>query len=213
MKLRGEKGVVLCYFGDGATSEGDFYEGCNLAGVLDLPVIFLCCNNAWAISTPVHWQTAAASFADKAAAFGFPGELVDGTDARAVYEATDRARKRATSGGGPSLIEARCYRLGPHTTADDPARYVPKEELEEARRRDPIDLLRNQLVEQGDWNEALEEAARVRANDLMDRAIAEAEAVKIRAEALFDHLYERPTPRMEGQRRRLLEELEARKSR
>lgn len=211
MQLRGEAGVVLCYFGDGASSEGDFYEGCNLAGVLQLPVIFLCTNNAWAISTPIHWQTAAASIADKAAAFGFPGDLIDGTDAMSVFDATSRARTRALSGGGPTLIEARCYRLGPHTTADDPGRYVPADEIAEARQRDPVEGLRERLLSEGEWNDELETAAKERAGELMDRAISIAEAVVPRPDAFFDHVYAQPTPRMERQRRQLLEGLAARK--
>lgn len=213
MRLRGEEGVVLCYFGDGATSQGDFYEACNLAGVLRLPVIFLCSNNGWAISTPVSKQTAAASFADKAVAFGFPGEGVDGCDVLAVWEATRRARDRAVAGEGPTLIEARTYRLGPHTTADDPTRYVPEDELEEARRFDPIDRFREHLVGLGLWSESMEEAVREEAEERMNQAVEAAEASTPKPDAFFDHVYSEPTPRMERQRAELLSILEKRNAR
>jgi pyruvate dehydrogenase E1 component alpha subunit len=209
MKLRREEGVVLAFFGDGATSEGDFYEGANFAGVLKAPVVLLCNNNGWAISTPVRLQTAAASFAAKAAAFGFPGEIVDGRDVLAVRDAVVRARRRAIAGEGPTLIEARSYRLGPHTTADDPGRYVPAGELELERKRDPIDLYRRQLEEAGLWSESLDEEARRDANQRFDRALQIAEAATVRPDAFFDHVYERPTTRMERQRRELLDELGA----
>jgi pyruvate dehydrogenase E1 component alpha subunit len=213
MKLRREPGVVLVFFGDGATSEGDFYEGCNFAGVLKAPVVLLCNNNGWAISTPVRMQTAAASFAAKAEAFGFPGEVVDGHDVLAVRDAVARARRRASEGSGPTLIEARAYRLGPHTTADDPGRYVPAGELESERRRDPIDLFRRELADVGLWSQALDDDARRDANERFDRALAAAEADPVRADAFFDHLYQRPTERMERQRRELLDRLGSSKRR
>ena len=209
MKLRRESGVVLVFFGDGATSEGDFYEGCNFAGVLDAPVIFLCNNNAWAISTPVRMQTAAKSFAAKAEAFGFPGEAVDGRDVLAVYSAVARARERAITGGGPTLIEARAYRLGPHTTADDPGRYVPAAELEREKKLDPIDLFRRELEEAGLWNEEWEQETRKDADARFDRALQSAEAATLRPDAFFDHVYDRPTARMERQRRELLDSVNA----
>jgi pyruvate dehydrogenase E1 component alpha subunit len=204
MKLRREQGIVLVFFGDGATSEGDFYEGCNFAGVLDAPVVFLCNNNGWAISTPVRLQTAAESFAAKAKAFGFPGETVDGGDVLSVRDAVARARARAVAGDGPTLIEARAYRLGPHTTADDPSRYVPAGELERERQRDPIDRFRRELEEAGLWSASVEEETRRDADARFDRALAVAEAAAVRPDAFFDHVYARPTARMERQRRELL---------
>jgi len=207
MKLRREQGCVLVFFGDGATSEGDFYEGANFAGVLEAPVIFLCNNNGWAISTPVRLQTRAKSFAAKAEAFGFPGELVDGRDVLAVRDAVARARARAIAGDGPTLIEARAYRLGPHTTADDPGRYVPAGELDRERAKDPIDLFRRELEEAGMWNEGLEQETRRDADARFDRALASAEAVTVRPDAFFDHVYEQPTARMERQRAELLDGL------
>ena len=207
MKLRGEEGVVLTFFGDGATSEGDFYEGGNFAGVLRAPIVLLCNNNAWAISTPVRLQTAAESFAAKAAAFGIPGEVVDGGDVLAVRDAVARARRRAVAGDGPTLIEARAYRLGPHTTADDPSRYLPPGELEAARAHDPIDLFRSELEAAGLWNARLDQEARGDADARFDRALAAAEAVRIAPDSFFEHVYAHPTARMERQRRRLLDAL------
>jgi pyruvate dehydrogenase E1 component alpha subunit len=208
MKLRRERGIVLVFFGDGATSEGDFYEGCNFAGVLDAPVVFLCNNNGWAISTPVRLQTAAESFAVKAKAFGFPGETVDGGDVLAVRDAVARARARAVAGDGPTLIEARAYRLGPHTTADDPGRYVPAGELERERQRDPIDRFRRELEEAGLWSTSLEEETRREADARFDRALAAAEAGTVRPDAFFDHVYAKATARMERQRSELLAALD-----
>jgi pyruvate dehydrogenase E1 component alpha subunit len=173
-------------------------------------VIFLCNNNAWAISTPVRLQTAARSFAAKAEAFGFPGESVDGRDVLAVRDAVARARARAIAGDGPTLIEARAYRLGPHTTADDPGRYVPAAELEREKKFDCIDLFRHELAEAGIWDETMEQETRRDADARFDRALQSAEAATVRPDAFFDHVYDRPTARMERQRRELLEGLSQR---
>ena len=140
MKLKGEPSVAACYFGDGASSEGDFHESCNFAGVLKAPVIFICQNNQWAISTPVSKQTAG-TIADRAAGYGIAGVRVDGNDPLAMYQVTADARARALAGDGPTLIEAVTYRLGAHTTADDPTRYVDPDEEERwkvARPADPL---------------------------------------------------------------------------
>ncbi len=123
-KLRGEDTVAMAFFGDGATSEGAFHEGVNFAAVMDAPVVFVCNNNGWAISTPVEAQTRAETLADKAAGYGIPGVRVDGLDVLAVYEAARAAVERARAGGGPTLIEAVHYRAAPHATADDPSAYI-----------------------------------------------------------------------------------------
>src|SRR4051812_44050539 len=119
-RLRGDPGVVAVFVGDGATSEGDFYAAANFAGVLRAPVVFVVVNNHWAISTPLEHQSAVAALSDKAAAAGFPGVQVDGRDPIAVCEVVAAARARAAAGEGPTLVECVTYRLGPHTTADDP---------------------------------------------------------------------------------------------
>lgn len=155
MKLRGKKNAVLCYFGDGATSEGDFHESMNFAGVYKLPVIFFCQNNQWAISIPLHAQTASETIAQKAVAYGFDGIQVDGNDPLAVYVATQEAVKRARKEGTPTLIEAVTYRLGVHTTADDPTKYRSKEEVEKWEKLDPIPRYQKYLVKRGLLNAKL----------------------------------------------------------
>src|SRR5205823_2159802 len=122
-KVKKDPVVVLGYLGDGATSESDFHVALNFAGVLKVPVVFVCQNNQWGISTPVAAQSAAPTLAVKAQAYGLPGVRVDGNDVFAVYAATKRAVDRARAGDGPTLIEALTYRVGPHTTSDDPSRY------------------------------------------------------------------------------------------
>ena len=130
-KLKGEDRVSIAYFGDGATSEGSVHEGATFAGVMKAPVILLCNNNQWAISTPVSKQTAAASLVEKAAGYGIPGARVDGHDVLAVYEATREAVERARAGEGPTWIEAVTYRAAPHATADDPSIYIDPERVAE----------------------------------------------------------------------------------
>ncbi|MPY95151.1 MAG: pyruvate dehydrogenase (acetyl-transferring) E1 component subunit alpha [Acidimicrobiia bacterium] len=200
LQLRGEAGVVAAFFGDGASSEGDFYEAANFAGVLRAPVIFVLVNNHWAISTPVARQSAVASLADKAVAAGFPGVQVDGRDPVAVWEVVTAARARALAGEGPTLVECVTYRLGPHTTADDPTRYVPPEELEAERARDPIVTFGARLRELGLWSDAKEEEVRAAALRRMDLALERAEAATLEPTALFEHIFAELTPRQARQR-------------
>jgi TPP-dependent pyruvate/acetoin dehydrogenase alpha subunit len=192
---------VIVYFGDGASSEGDAHEAMNLAGVRRAPVIFVLKNNGWAISTPVSKQTAAPSFAARAAGYGFPGELVDGNDLFAVHDATARAVARARVGEGPTLIEARTYRMGPHNTSDDPTRYVDPIELDGRRALDPIDRLRHHLTERGLVDAVSEEALRAEVKAEIDAAVADVEAAPAAgADALFDHVYAEPPARVVAQR-------------
>ena len=132
-RLRGEDAVAVAYFGDGATSEGAFHEGANLAAVMNAPVVLFCNNNQWAISTPITAQTRAAALVDKAVGYGIPGVRVDGADVLAVFEATREAVERARRGGGPTFIEAVTYRAAPHATADDPRPYIDQARVEEER--------------------------------------------------------------------------------
>ena len=148
-KILGHDRVALAFFGDGATSRGDFHAGMNFAGVFKAPVVFVIQNNQWAISVPLKRQTASPTLAIKALAYGFPGIRVDGNDVLAVYSVVSEAVERARVGGGPTLIEAVTYRLGPHTTADDPGRYRRGEEVKIAERFDPIERYRRYLVGQG----------------------------------------------------------------
>jgi pyruvate dehydrogenase E1 component subunit alpha len=149
LKLKGDPGVVLAIFGDGGTSQGDFHEAANLAGVMRAPIIFLCQNNGWAISTTVAQQTASETLAQKALAYGFPGVRCDGNDLFAVYATVLEAAEHARQGGGPTLIEAVTYRLGLHTTADDPTRYEPRELHDQWVNRDPLRRMELHLMARG----------------------------------------------------------------
>ncbi len=149
IKYRGEDRVAITYFGDGATSQGDFHEALNFAAVYQLPVVFLNQNNQWAISVPRKQQTNSKTLAQKALGQGMPGIQVDGNDILAVYVATREAVERARKGGGPTLIEAVTYRMSVHTTADDPSRYREEEEEEKWAERDPLERFQNYLREKG----------------------------------------------------------------
>jgi pyruvate dehydrogenase E1 component alpha subunit len=155
MKLRGDNHVVLCYLGDGATSEGDFHEAMNFAGAYHLPIVFQVQNNHWAISIPRERQTASETIAQKALAYGFDGLQLDGNDPLAVYVGTKQAVEKAKSGGGPTLIEAVTYRLSVHTTADDPTKYRSKEDVERWEKRDPIPRYQKYLLDRGILNDEL----------------------------------------------------------
>lgn len=206
-ELRGEPGVVCAYFGDGASSEGDFYEAANFAAVLNVPVIFFCTNNGWAISTPRTVQTAASSIAAKAAAFGMPGVQVDGNDVLAVRDATAAARDRALAGGGPTLIEAVTYRMGPHTTADDPTRYVPGADLEEWAQRDPITRLAAALTAAGAWDDGQHGVVERAADAAFDAILERVEAAALDPDEMFDHLYASPPDRHLRQRQAMRHDL------
>jgi pyruvate dehydrogenase E1 component alpha subunit/2-oxoisovalerate dehydrogenase E1 component alpha subunit len=162
-KLRGETTAFVAYFGDGGSSTGEFHAAMNFAGVFRTPVVFFCSNNHYAISLPFARQTASGSVAGKAAAYGLPGVRVDGNDVLAVRKATRDALDRARSGGGSTLIEAVTYRLGAHSTSDDPERYRSGEEVEGWRRKDPVrrfaaHLLRLGLIDEAGIEDAAEEA-------------------------------------------------------
>jgi 2-oxoisovalerate dehydrogenase E1 component subunit alpha len=167
--------VSIVYFGDGATSKGDFHEACNWAGIHKLPCIFFCQNNEYAISVPVRLQMAVANVADRAAGYGFPGVVVDGNDVVAVYEATRAAAERARAGDGPTLIEAKTTRLLPHTSEDDDRRYRAREELEQARKRDPIPRLAALLRERDLWDDAWAAEVEARVMSTVEDAQAYAE--------------------------------------
>ncbi len=173
-KLRKEPKVVLTFFGDGATSEGDFHEAMNFASVYQAPVVFICQNNHWAISVPREVQMNSETVAQKAIAYGMPTIQVDGNDLFAMYKASKEAVDRARGGGGPSFIEAVTYRLADHTTADDARRYRDPKELEAWAGKDPLIRLRKYLSAKGLWNDekqaALEERARANAAEIVRRA-------------------------------------------
>ncbi len=177
MKYRKEQGrAVLCTFGDGATSEGEWHESMNFAAVHTLPIVFLCENNEWAISTPRGNQMACKDIVQKADGYGMPGVLVDGADPIVVFAAVDKALKQARSGAGPTLVEATCYRFMAHTTDDDDRTYRTREEIEKHRNQDPIPRFERFLLEHGlitqDEIEALRKEVLALVNDVTDRAEA-----------------------------------------
>jgi pyruvate dehydrogenase E1 component alpha subunit len=174
--LRGDDRIALVFFGDGATSEGAFHEGANLAAVMKAPLVLLCNNNQWAISTPLGEQTAATALVDKAAGYGIPGERVDGTDVLAVHDAVRRAAARARSGEGPTFVEAVTYRAAPHATADDPTVYIDPEQVEEARRNECVGRFEGYLRRRGLLDDETAQLVRDDALRAMREGIAAAEA-------------------------------------
>jgi pyruvate dehydrogenase E1 component alpha subunit len=199
-QYRGDDAVVMSYCGDGATSEGDFHEAMNFAGVWHVPVVFIVQNNQWAISIPVKKQTHSRTIAQKALAYGFPGLQVDGNDVLAVYAATREAVERARRGEGPTLIECVTYRLGVHTTSDDPTKYRSTEEVEAWERKDPLTRFRAYLQERGLLEPGLEEA--VDAEIARDVAAFEA-AGPPDPLGMFDHVYGNPPAALAAQRAEL----------
>jgi pyruvate dehydrogenase E1 component alpha subunit len=194
-RLQGEDRVALVYFGDGATSEGSFHEGATFAGVMKAPVVLLCNNNQWAISTPLSKQTAAPTLADKAIGYGIPALRVDGGDVLAVYEATREAVARARAGDGPTFVEAVSYRAAPHATADDPSLYIDPERVEEAKRNECVGRYERYLLRNGALTESLAEEIRENALELMRAGIAAAEAEPAGDVSLvFEHAYADPPP-------------------
>jgi pyruvate dehydrogenase E1 component alpha subunit len=192
-RLRGESACALVFFGDGATSEGSFHEGVNFAAVMRAPLILLCNNNQWAISTPLEAQTRAEALADKAAGYGMPGVRVDGADVLAVYEATRDAVARARSGEGPTFIEAVTYRTAPHATADDPKAYIDLERVEEERKGECVGRYERYLRRLGVLGDDLVDQIRAEAADVMRKGIAAAEAeAPADVSVLFDRTFANP---------------------
>jgi pyruvate dehydrogenase E1 component alpha subunit len=197
-RYRKDRTAVVAYFGDGATSKGDFHEGFNLAGVFRPPVVFICQNNQWAISVPRGRQTAAATLAQKALAYGFEGIQVDGNDVFAVYEATRQALDKARSGGGPTFIECFTYRMSHHTTADDADRYRSGEEVAEWKKKDPIERLRLCMARKGTWSEEYGREVESRAKNMIDDAVRTAEGVEPPKPAdILLTVFEKCTPRQQ----------------
>ncbi|MGH2806795.1 MAG: thiamine pyrophosphate-dependent dehydrogenase E1 component subunit alpha [Actinomycetota bacterium] len=189
-KMRGDSTGALAWFGDGATSEGDFHEAMNFAAVFKTPTIFFCVNNQWAISTPIERQMATETIAEKAAAYGMPGVRVDGFDPIACWKATKDARERARAGGGPTLIEAYCYRLRAHGTADDPGLYRDEAEIEKWLHLEPVGRTAAYLKRIGALTDAEEEEIAQEAKDRIAAAVAEMEAISHPGrEILFDGVY------------------------
>jgi len=199
--------AVVGYFGDGASSEGDVNEAFIFASSYNAPIVFFCQNNQWAISEPIERQSRIPLYR-RASGFGFPGVRVDGNDVLAVYAATTAALERARSGSGPSLIEAYTYRMGAHTTSDDPTKYRLADELEHWRLKDPIERVKAYLTRSGSGDQAffaeVETEASDLAADLRTRCLALPDP---RLLDLFDLVYAEQTPYLEEQRARYAEYL------
>ncbi len=206
---KGEKNVVLTFIGDGGTSHGEFHEALNYAGVFKAPVIFIIQNNQYAISVSREKQTASASLAQKALAYGITGELVDGNDIFAMYAATKRAAERARNGQGPTLIEAYTYRLGAHTTSDDPTIYRDDSEVKVWKEKDPIKRFRQYLLDKNILTEEWEEKTK---KELDDEIVATFEEIEkgsdTEVEDIFKYHYETMPPQLEEQLKEYKEFLE-----
>ena len=199
-KLKGDNVVAVAYFGDGATSKGDFHEAMNFAGVFKTPTIFFCQNNQFAISVPRSRQTASKTIAQKAIAYGFDGIQVDGNDLFAVIAAMKEAVSKARSGEGPTLIEGVTFRFGPHTTADDPTKYRTEKEIEPWKPLDPLVRLKFYLKGKGLWTEEVEKRITEEAQKEIDQAVKEAEAVPAPAvEEIFTSVFAEMTPPLREQ--------------
>jgi 2-oxoisovalerate dehydrogenase E1 component alpha subunit len=189
-RLRGTGQVSITCFGEGGSSKGDVHEAFNFAGIHKLPVIFFCENNRYAISVPVEKQVAVDNVADRAAGYGFPGVVVDGTDLLAVYQVVREAAKRARNGDGPTLVEAKLYRFQPHTSDDDDRTYRDPEEVKAWKARDPLTLFEGRLRELGALDDAQVEAINAEIRQTVDAATDAAEEAPLPDPATFDqHVY------------------------
>ena len=202
-KYRKTDRVAMAFFGDGATSQGDFHEGLNFAGVFQAPAIFICQNNQWAISFPRAKQTRSKTIAQKALAYGIPGIQVDGNDILAAYAAAQEAVDRARSGGGPTLIECVTYRLTVHTTADDPKRYRSEAEVEEWKKRDPINRFQKYLADKGLLSAEKIKGVEAEVLDDIQAAVDKAEEqMKTMGDPMdmFEHAYAEISPYLQEQK-------------
>ena len=205
MKLQGHTNVAVAYMGDGATSEGDFHVAMNFAGVFKVPVVFFCQNNQWSISVNIKQQTASESIAVKAIAYGFDGKVVDGNDVLDVYSAMSGAVEHARRGNGPYLIEAITYRMGAHSSSDDPRMYRSDEEVEHWRQRDPIEKFRKHLQESGFWTNEEQANLETRLNQEILDAVAEAEQAPFPpVESLFEDVFSEVLPHLAEQKAMLI---------
>lgn len=212
MKQAGEKVAVLTFFGEGATSEGDFGEAMNMAGVFQVPVVFFCQNNQYAISVPYTKQTASCTVAQKALAYGMSGVQVDGNDVFAVYRVTAEALDRARAGLGPTLIEAHTYRVADHTTSDDARRYRSEEEVEKWRQRDPIERLARYMRAAGLLDDAAAANVVAEADQKVAEAVTAFEALSPPDPGeIFKHVYAEMTPQLAEQQAELMARLARRR--
>ena len=208
MRLRGDDAVALCFFGEGTSSEGDFHVGLNFAGVWRAPAIFFCRNNGYAISTPLHRTTAVADIASRATGYGIRGVVVDGNDILGVIKAVREAADWARAGRGPTLLEAKTYRLAAHSTSDDPRGYRKPEEEEMWRGRDPLLRLRVLLGSRGLWDDDREEACTEEASQRIIAALEVAEAKPHPAvDSVFDDVFATVPPHLKRQRQQMRDHL------
>ena len=200
LKLKGKKNLSVVFFGDGATSEGDFHEALNFASVFKVPCIFVCQNNQYAISVPVSKQTNSQTIAQKACAYNIPGIEVDGNDVFAMYSAMEDAVKRARSGEGPTLIEMFTYRLADHTTADDASKYRSPEEVLTWGKRDPISRLKKYITKKELWSDKDEEKLLNAIDKEIEQQVAQAEKMpNPQLEDMFKYMYKEMTPQLKEQ--------------
>ena len=207
-KLRGDKQVCAAFCGDGATSEGDFHEAMNFAGVFNLPFIMVVQNNHWAISIPRHAQTASPTIAQKAIAYGLDGLQVDGNDILAMIVAMREAIEKARTGGGPTMIEAVTYRLAMHTTADDPKKYRKDEEVKEWEPRDPLPRFRKYLQDKGLLDDKVQKVIDEEIAGELDTAVRNYEEYTFDPAGFFQHMYAELPPDLEAQMKELQAHLE-----
>ena len=194
-KLKGTRQIAATYFGDGATSKGDFHEAMNFAGVFNVPVVFVCENNQFAISVPRTKQTKSETIAQKAIAYGFEGLQVDGMDVFSVYKAMHDAVEKARNGKGPTLIECYTYRMADHSTSDDASRYRTKEEVEQWSKKDPIDRLERYMGKKGLLNGAYKEGVLNKSKEIVEKAVTEFEKLPAPdPKDIFKYVYAEMTP-------------------
>ncbi|WP_233569563.1 pyruvate dehydrogenase (acetyl-transferring) E1 component subunit alpha [Falsibacillus albus] len=208
-KWKGTDNASIVYFGDGATSEGDFHEGLNFASVFKAPVVFFNQNNQYAISVHISKQMNSETIAQKSVAYGIPGVRVDGSDVFAVYFETQKALERARNGEGPTLIEAVTWRFGAHTTADDPTKYRNQDESIQKREQiDPLLRVERYLKNQGYWDDEWAAEMQANASAVIEEAVEEMEAFpKPKVEDIFDHVFASPTWTIQQQKEEYLQQM------
>lgn len=194
LKLQNKKEAVLTYFGDGATSEGDFHEAMNFSGVFQVPVVFICQNNQYAISLPVEKQTHSKTIAQKSIAYGIRGIKIDGNDPFASYKIVRQSLDKARHGKGPTLIEAYTYRISNHTTADDYTKYRSEKEVQSWRLKDPISRLKLYLEKNNLWNESKEKEIDEKITNEIEDSVKKFGSIKSPIKRdIFNYMYEKPT--------------------
>ena len=199
LKRAKKKQAIITFIGDGGTSEGDFHEGLNFAGVWQVPCVFIIVNNHWAISMPRSGQTASRTLAQKGLAYGIPSVQVDGNDILAVYIAVKEALEYARSGKGPRVIEAVTYRMSMHTTADDPTKYRSDKDVAQWKKKDPIDRFRKYLVKKKLWSKSYEEKLLARVNEQVEDAVKKMESYKSDPKQIFGYTWAKMTENQEEQ--------------